>query len=117
MPDRRVKIHILELGYCNDWNSEARVAKKQVAYGRLVAQMKKCGWKVDHKQVALATWGSVYKHLDATLEWLGMKNYNTRKHKTKDIAQHGAREASRALHTYEWLTKTEKGGERNIYSG
>jgi len=41
--------------------------------------MKKCRWKVDYKQVALGTRGSVYKHLDTTLEWLGVKNYNTRK--------------------------------------
>ena len=37
--------------------------------------------------------GSVYKHLDTTLEWLGVKNYNTRKKTVKDIALHGAREA------------------------
>jgi hypothetical protein len=42
-PDRHVKIHVLELGYCNDWNWEAKVAEKKKAYGKLVAQMKKCG--------------------------------------------------------------------------
>ena len=52
-----------------------------------------------------------------TLEWLGVKHYNTREKTVKDIALHGAREASKTLRTYEWLTKTEKGGERNIYSG
>jgi len=34
----------------------------------------------------------------------------------KDIALHGAREASRALRTYEWLSRTE-GGERKTYDG
>ena len=34
----------------------------------------------------------------------------------KDISLHGAREASRALRTYEWLSRTE-GCEGGIYDG
>jgi len=117
VPDKRIKIHILELGYCNDWKWEAKIAEKEKIYGKLVAQMKACGWKVEYKQVALGTQGSVYKHLETTLEWLGVKNYNTRKKTVKDIALHGAREASKTLRTYEWLTRTEKGGERRLYDG
>jgi hypothetical protein len=59
----------------------------------------------------------VYKHLDVTPEWSGVKHYNTRNKPGKDIALHGEREASKALRTYERLTKTEKGGERRVYSG
>jgi len=40
------------------------------------------------------------------LKWLGVKDFNTRKMLVKDIALHGAREASRALRTYEWLSRT-----------
>jgi len=108
-PDRYVNIHILELGYCNDWIWEAKVAEKKKAYGNLVAQMKQCGWKVGHKQLALDTRGSVYKHLDATLEWLGVNNYNTRKNMVKGIPLHGAREASKALRIDEELRKEGRG--------
>jgi len=59
----------------------------------------------------------VYKHPDATLEWLGVKNHNARKKTVKDIALHGARQASKTLRTYEWLTRTETGGERRVYDG
>ena len=51
------KIHILEVGYCNDWNWETKLAEKREAYRCLVARMKKCGWKVVYKQVALGTRG------------------------------------------------------------
>ena len=40
-------------------------------------------------------------HLADTLKWLGVKDFNTRNMLVKDIALHGAREASRALRTYE----------------
>ena len=78
--------------------------------------MKKCGWEVEHKQVALGTRGSMYSDLVDTLNWLGVKDFNTRKMLVKDTALHGAREASRALRTYEWLSRTE-GCEGEIYDG
>ena len=116
-PCPRFKIHILEVGYCNDWNWETKLAEKREAYRCLVARMKKCGWKVEYKQVALGTRGCVYKHLADTLTWLGVKNFNTRKKMVKDRALHGAREASRALRTYERLTRTKQGGDTRIYDG
>ena len=116
-PRPKFKIHILEVGYCNDWNWEKKLAEKREAYRYLVARMKKCGWKVEYKQVALGTRGCVYKHLADTLKWLGVKNHNTRKKMVKDIALHGAREASRALPTYERLTRTEQLGDTRIYDG
>ena len=70
--------------------------------------MKKCGWKVEYKQVALGTRGSVYSHQVDTLTWrLGSKDINTRNMLVKDMALHGAREASRALRTYEWCRGQE----------
>ena len=116
-PCPRFKIHILEVGYCNDWNWETKLAEKREAYRCLVARMKKCGWKVEYKQVALGTRGCVYKHLADTLTWLGVKSFNTRKKMVKDIALHGAREASRALRAYERLTRTKQGGDTRIYDG
>ena len=65
-----MKIQILEEGYCNDWNWEKKIAEKEKVYEKLVARMKKCGWKVEYKQVALGTRGSVYSHLVDTLKWL-----------------------------------------------
>ena len=88
-----MKIQILEVGYCNDWNWEKKIAEKEKVYETLVARMKKCGWKVEYKQVALGTRGTVYSHLVDTLKWLGVKDLNTRKMLVKDIALHGAREA------------------------
>ena len=61
--------------------------------------------------------GCVYKHLADTLTWLGVKNFNTRKKMVKNIALHGAREASRALRAYERLTRTKQGGDTRIYDG
>jgi hypothetical protein len=47
---------------------------------------------------ALGTRGSVYSHQVDTLTWrLGLKDINTRNMLVKDMALHGAREASRAL--------------------
>jgi hypothetical protein len=46
-PCSSFKIHILEVGYCNDWNRETKLAEKREAYRCLVTRMKKCGWKVD----------------------------------------------------------------------
>ena len=109
-------IQILEVGYCNDWNWEKKISEKEKVYEKLVARMKKCGWKVEYKQVALGTRGSVYIHLVDTLKWLGVKDLNTRKMLVKDIALHGAREASRALRTYEWLSRTG-GCEGKMYDG
>ena len=112
-PCQKCKIHVLQVGYCNDWNWETKLAEHDEAYRCLVARMKKCGWKVEYRQVALGTRGCVYKHLADTLTWLGVKNFNTRKKLAKDIALHGAREASRALRTYEKferLTRTKQGG-------
>jgi hypothetical protein len=104
------------VGYCNDWNWEKKIEEKGKVYEQLVARMKQCSWKVEYKQVALGTRGSVYRHLTNTLTWLGVQSFKTRKSMVKDIALHGAREASRALRTYEWLSRTE-GGERKTYDG
>ena len=48
-------------------------------YEQLVARMKRCGWKVEYKQVALGTRGSVYSHLTDTLTWSGAQNFKTKK--------------------------------------
>jgi len=59
----------------------------------------------------LGTRGCVYKHLAFTLKWLRVKNHNTRKYVVKDIALHGARDASRTLRRYERLTRTVPSAE------
>ena len=94
-----------------------KLAEKGEARQCLVARMKKCGWKLEYKHVALGTRGRVYKHLADTLTWLGVESRNTRKKMVKDIALHGAREASRALRTYDKLTRAGQGGVTRIYDG
>jgi hypothetical protein len=84
-PPARMKIQILEVGYCNDWNWEKKFEEKGKLYEQLVARMKRCGWKVEYKQVALGTRGSVYNHLTNTLTWLGVQSFKTRKSMVKDI--------------------------------
>ena len=97
--------------------SEKRAREKGTVYKSLVSRMRRCGWKVEYKQVALGTRGSVYSHLTDALTWLGVQNFKTKKGMVKEIALHGAREASRALRTYEWLSRTEQGGHARIHDG
>ena len=57
----------------------------------------------------LGTRGSVYSHLVDTQKWLGVTDFNLRKPLVQGILLQGAREASKALRTYEWLSQTEGG--------
>jgi len=56
--------------------------------------------------------------VEADAETLALLKAGTRKychqHMMKDIALHGAREASRALRTYATLTRTEQGGDEGM---
>ena len=86
--------------YCNDVELGKQDSGKEKVYEKLVARMKKSGWKVEYIQVALGTHESVYRHLVDTLRWfIGAQDFNTRKMLVKDVTLHGAREASRALRT------------------
>jgi len=44
-PPKGMKIQILEVGYCNDWNWEKKIEEKGTVNKSLVSRMRRCGWK------------------------------------------------------------------------
>jgi hypothetical protein len=67
--------------------------------------------------VALGTRGSVYSHLVITLIWLRVEDINTGETLVYVIALNGAREASRVMRSYEWLSRIIHMLRANIYDG
>mmetsp|Transcript_26877 Transcript_26877/g.65854 ORF Transcript_26877/g.65854 Transcript_26877/m.65854 type:complete len:313 (+) Transcript_26877:675-1613(+) len=110
-PPKGMKVKILEVGYCNDWNWERKIEEKSSVYEPLVSRMKKCGWKVEYKQVALGTRGSVYSHLtDALCHMVGSTELQNKEGRVREIALHGASEGGVEGATYIRVVIADRAG-------
>eukprot|EP00959_Pyramimonas_sp_CCMP1952_P395435 8285843-Pyramimonas_sp.AAC.1 len=54
---RRVTVHVVELGFCSDFNHKDKYTKKQQHYHPLIRELECAGWNVN-KQVHVVTVGA-----------------------------------------------------------
>jgi hypothetical protein len=116
-PRRKVVVHILEVGYAGDAGWRDRHKEKKEKYEPLTKAMHEAGWRVELHVMILGATGMVYEHNDRVLEWLGVDNKKERERALRELAAHGAKEASGIMAAYEKEARDKEAvcGHRNGY--
>ena len=107
-PRHKVAVHIMEVGYAGDARWRDRHTEKRKKYEPLVEAMREAGWGVELHVMILGATGMVYEHNDRVLEWLGVDNMKERERALKELAAHGAKEASDIMAAYERETRDKE---------
>ena len=74
----------------------------------MIGAMRGAGWRVELHVMILGATGMVYEHNDRVLEWMGVDNKRERERTLKELAAHGAKEASDIMAAYEKEVKNKE---------
>ena len=118
MPGGRArKIHIVEIGYCNDTKYLEKLQQKEEQHSALKAALKNYGYEVEVLTYILGFYGSTYKSNQTTLKTLGIEHAAANKisrkvHEHSIICAHHIHKARRFLESSQRTTSHRRNRQR-----
>jgi len=106
----RCKVHVVEVGYCQDLDMDNKMTTKQQQHAQLVAALQHAGWRVRHHTILLGVGGTIYRHAsDALLGSLRVERAPCAA-VLKKLHHHAVRSAHELVYTRRLLERSRQPG-------